>query len=205
MNKDDKDNQLSREEVEVNSILAEASQRVDAIEQQIKNLPPDKGPSYELRPPGSSPTRPAGTRAQMEERLKGESEKITSDAKDRAGKVIENSNPEVRQKAGDTIERWRNPDYKEKGDEKTIDQSQSYLQRKMNREGMDKGQQPTQEKVEPSQTPQPDVPQSGSMSMSARFNATLGYSDWKQEADKDSKDKTPDKPEKPREIDLDKD
>lgn len=167
MSSDDKDRDLTPEEIEVNKIFSEASLQIEVYENQLKNLLPDKGPTPGLRPPGSIPIRPSGTKLERENELKANIERTTTAAKERAAKVIETSDPALQKKVGKTIKKWKDPEYKEKGEEKTIDQAQANL---LESKELNANKREVQNKP-PDATPEP--PQS--ISMSARFQASLGF------------------------------
>ena len=178
---DDNGKNLTSEEIELNSIFDEASTKIKEVENQIKNLPSDKGPSF--KPSGMLGGSSQSTKAQYEFRLKAESQRLETEAKDKAAKVLGKSSPNVRDALSQKIEKWRNPDYKEKHENKNIPQSQEYLLRNMGKANHQKEQEQSRNEVQNSAPNKEDL-NSKRMSMSTRFKADLGYSNMQYDLDK---------------------
>lgn len=190
------ENDLTPEEIAINALLDDAAKQLDEIDNQIKNLLPDKGPVPELKPPGA-PFIKGMTKAEKVAAWKKQREEIIRNSKEKALSLLETSSPDIQKKAGLTVEEWQNPDFKLAGDEKNISQSQDYLLRQREAKNTQKNMEARNIKADPElENGLSDGKET--LSMASRFITALGFTKMNEDIDK-SLDV-----EKSREIDLDK-
>lgn len=164
---------ISPEERDVDEILSKASEKIGDFEKQIENLPRDKGPVY--TPGRELNTWPTETKTQRELFLRKQIDAVKAEARSEAGKVIENSSLDTRIKVGDKIYRWKNPNAKDKGEQKDLTEAQDRLSSYMGTKKAEKTTNPVIDKTEKNAPAKTGGEKPEITPLSMRFSMTLRY------------------------------
>ncbi len=113
MFKENRDDILSREDM-ITTILDAAAKEIEKLDDLIANLPAHEKPSFNFTPPGMTGGQTLSNREKQVEFYKGEQERIKTETKSRISKLIENVSPDLKHKISIQIDKWQNPDLKEK-------------------------------------------------------------------------------------------
>lgn len=159
--------------------LAETTERIQALDEQIKNMPKDRGPDLTLRPPGFLRSRQPGTRDQAVSFAKQQIETLKTDTLAKTEQDTRNWDNKDGRVVRDTVREglfpnpFRAMSKAELAQEQTvsrdIEKSQDYMDAKL-------VQAAAQQKVVSKEiSPTPDKKEQDRMSMSARFSTSLGY------------------------------
>lgn len=193
MDKDNKEDNLTPEEIAVNNIINDTSRTTQDIEEQIRNLPSDKGP--ELRPQGMPGIRKRGDKGLEKYHLQQKLDEVKSKANEKLDTILESSTYQTQLKVHATIDQWRNPEKTiaiREQQEKNITGSQDLAMRKL----ADVKQHRRDEEKEPAESPEQETvttSEGKSLSMATTFLQTLGFTQMEQhpEIKSDKSDKSP--------------
>ena len=124
---DEKEEPLSPEEESVNSIFAEYDPKIEELQNRLNNFSPSK-PQPVPRPSwarGLDNVKHAPTEAELKKSMSD----LVMEAKGKAAKVFEKSQPGLQAKLYEKTDKWQNQDHKGRDEGKSLDQTQSYLER----------------------------------------------------------------------------
>ncbi|PSR55790.1 hypothetical protein AHMF7605_20950 [Adhaeribacter arboris] len=203
---DEIENAFPPEYSHVGERVREAQERIQQIEEQIKNVPSDRGTAPQYNPPVFLRPRQPGDHNQTVKSLEKQISQIKDDVMRSVDKEIVDADPQtartVRDKTRESL--YPNP-YKKmdatkmeaaKSQSRDLDASQDYKDAQLNREPAP--DLPEREQDAPDQAnPQPTQQEKKPLSMSARFSQSLSSTKVIEKDDK-APDKTPN-PEKGKE------
>lgn len=187
-----------------NKLIEEAKNKIADIEEKIANLPKDRAFVYGLTPPGMRHNQPEIPSANQKRVYTSEIDKLKLDTEKKVISTLEKSKAEVRRKGYDNLDKFLNPDTKDKKplkekiqDEKDISKSQDVATEiVVGKEEQDRNNGSFQDKSNDGneKKEKPEIP-----SISSMFNAKLGYT----KLTKGTKEVI-DKSEKQREKEIEK-
>lgn len=183
--------------------LAETTERIQALDEQIKNMRQDRGPELTLSPPGFLRSRQPGTRDQAVAFKEQQKDSLKADTLAKTEQDTRNGDNKDGRVVRDTVREglFPNPFRAMSKEElaqiqavsRDIETSQDYMDAKLvqaaaNRNAVSKETSPTPEKIE-----------HNGMSMSARFSMSLGYTKATEKTEKAPA------PTRNREVDKERD
>ncbi|WP_375444412.1 hypothetical protein [uncultured Fibrella sp.] len=159
--------------------LAETTERIQALDEQIKNMRQDRGPDLTLSPPGFLRSRQPGSRDQAVSFAQQQIDTLKTDTLAKTEQDTRNSDNKAGRVVRDTVREslfpnpFRGMSKEELAQEQTapkdIEKLQNYMDAKLILAVTKR------EEVSKETLPTPDKKEQDGMSMSARFSMSLGY------------------------------
>ncbi len=200
-NREGKDNVFPPEYAHVGEMVREAQERIRLIDEQIKNVPKDQGPTLEYHPPGFLRSKQPGSHDQMVSQLEKQKDQIKVDIMGKVGKETGHADPTTARKVRDVArERFYPNPYKGMdavkmteipNQPKDLDASQDFVDAQRNR---NPALSRTENEKDASDQPNVQPVREGqkSFSMSSRFLQSLNYPMETEKAEK-ALDKSPER------------
>lgn len=159
--------------------LAETTERIQALDEQIKNMPQDRGPDLTLSPRGFLRSRQPGSRDQAVTFANQQIDTLKTDTWAKTEQDTRNGDNKYGRVVRDTVREglfpnpFRGMSKEELAQEQTapkdIERSQNYMDAKLVRAVANRND------VSTVTSPTPDKKEHDGISMSARFSMSLGY------------------------------